>query len=93
MKPPIEYIIVAVLSSCTDDQPYPPKVLIHNIAGGNRQFLPRTDAEEIDSLFDNMLEDPFGRMRHDIELLHWIIGEAKKSEDATKGYILIADEP
>ena len=100
-----DYVIVAVLSSCVAPQegeslPYPPMRLVHNIAGGNKAFWPKTelnDAGEVvyvmptDSMPEEMIYKMNKETQHDQSLLHRIIGECKRSEEAAERLIQVAD--
>jgi len=80
-----DYVIVAVLSSVVDSLPYPATVFVHNIAGGNKGFWPKTDPA------DNIAGEDINDIYADVKLLHWIISEAKKTEEGAESVILVAD--
>lgn len=84
-KTTCDYVVVAVLSSCNGQQPYPPSVFVHNLAGGNKAFWPKTRPSE------NLASEPMDNLIADVNLLHWLIAEAKKCEEGKEGYILVAD--
>lgn len=77
-----DYILVAVLAFCGPKSPLPLWTLVHNIAGGNNEFIPRTAPpafHEIQNLVD------------DVRLLHSIIASAKASEAYWNEWMIVAD--
>ena len=105
-----DYVVVAVLSPVVDTLPYPATRLVHNIAGGNKGFVPKTTVEEVQRWLEcsrklppaffaapqeviissKDIEDDL-KLAEDANLLHWIIGEAKKSEAGAEQVILVSD--
>lgn len=96
-----DYVIVAVLSSCEAPQEgqslsYPPVRLVHNIAGGNNAFIPRTTQAFVNKIGAIILPPLPIRAQeqtgHDLQLLlHRIIDECKASKEAAERLILVAD--
>jgi hypothetical protein len=93
-----DYVIVAVLAGTGMLTPYGGKVLIHNIAGGNNEFIPMTDYRMACSFLaaaqtgeQQFKPEVLFKISEDLLLLHKIINLCKESEQYEDKYIVVAD--
>lgn len=92
----ITHIIVAVIAGAGPKPPLPPNTLLHNIAGGNNEFKPKShlksSLEFLASL--SMLSMHISECKiyaDDLALLHHIINQAKETEKYWSDWIVVAD--
>ncbi len=88
------HVIVAVLAAVGPESPMPPWTLVHNIAGGNRQYLRKlfNDADAADT--EKYVRDPEANhewIAHDLTLLHKIVSEARASDIYWHFWMIVAD--
>jgi hypothetical protein len=77
------HVVVAVLGSTEETSPYPAGTLVHNMAGGNRSFLPATGAD-LDSA-------AIPEVYSDVKMLHKWIKLAKESDEFWSTHARVAD--
>lgn len=89
------HVLVAVLAFAGPKSPLTPWTFVHNVAGGNNAYIPATYLEPAQivtcgiGVRDN--GDYAQALRHDIDLLHKIITDAKEIEDYWSKWIVVAD--
>lgn len=94
-----DYVLVAVLAvagpAAKGRTPYAPGVLVHNIAGGNNQFLPAEERLKAGLNLRQFVGDdytgPHREALHDCGLLYWIVARAKESEQYHSEWMTVAD--
>jgi hypothetical protein len=80
------HVLVALLAHAgPKDVPYGSRVLVHNIAGGNNEFIPKTKPGDLEKGVDLTL------VGHDLRMLHRWIELAKASEQYELDWAKVAD--
>lgn len=87
--PAADYILVAVLAFCGPKSPFPIWTLVHNVAGGNNEFIPKTTPTVPGG--PPYAAQRSGNIWHDLDLLHRIVAEAKASEAYWDEWMIVAD--
>jgi hypothetical protein len=89
------HVIVAVLASVGAKAPLGPNTLIHNIAGGNAEFIPQTEPNSTLGFVAALTQPPVieqtRKYANDLSLLHMIINRAKETEQYWQEWMIVAD--
>jgi hypothetical protein len=88
------HVLITLLAYATDESPYGSRVLVHNIAGGNNEFIPRTTSElvtDLESLKGSEIVPVIPEIAHDLKMLHRWIELAQESERSEMEWVGVAD--
>jgi hypothetical protein len=85
----VTHVLVAILASVEETHAYGSWVLLHNMAGGNNSFIPKTTAAQA-AEWTSPLDPPDGAST-DLQMLHRWVALAKQTQAHSGTYLPVAD--